>query len=134
MTQGVLLVLVLRSGNNSNHTILFEVPLDPARALAVSFVPRTSSFGVAPRPYAFQATRDDTEFTVELFENNNNVVDDIGLFHNVLVGYVTDSQMSASILNSYYSPPHLLLLLHVGWQVQVRVRVPTRTSAGDSCL
>ena len=41
---------------------------------------------------------DDTEFTVELFENNNNVVDDIELFHNVLVGYVTDVRVNGEQL------------------------------------
>ena len=105
VTQDVLLVLILRSGNNNNHTVLFEVPLDPARALAVSFVPRTSSFGVAPRPYAFQVMRDDTEFTIELFENCNNVVDDIELFHNVLVWYVTDVHVNIEQLLQPAPPP-----------------------------
>lgn len=89
VTQDVLLVLVLRSGNN---TILFEAPLDPARALSVSSSvppPSSSSFGVSQRRYVFQATRDDTEFTVELPENNN-AADDIELFHSVLVDYLTD--------------------------------------------
>ena len=90
VTQDVLLVLVLRSGNN---TILFEAPLDPARALSVSSSvpppPSRSSFSVSRRRYVFQATRDDSEFTVELPENNN-AADDIELFHSVLVGYLTD--------------------------------------------
>ena len=102
VTQDVLLVLVLRSNSG---TVLFEAPLDPARALAVSFVPRPSSFGVARRRYAFQATQDDTEFTVELFEINNNVVDDIELFHSVLVGYVTDVRVNGERLLQPASPP-----------------------------
>ena len=91
VTQDVLLVLVLRSGNN---TVLFEAPLDPARALSVSSVPPPSSFGVARRRYVFHATRDDTEITVELPENNNNATDDIELFNSVLVGYITDVRVN----------------------------------------
>jgi len=102
VTQDVLLVLVLRSNSG---TVLFEAPLDPARALAVSFVPRPSSFGVARRRYAFQATRDDIEFTVELFENNKNVADDIELFHSVLVGYVTDVRVNGEQLLQPAPPP-----------------------------
>jgi spartin len=104
VTQDVLLVLVLRSGNNNNNnnnnnnTVLFEAPLDPARALSVSSVPPPSSFGVARRRYVFQATRDDTELTVELPENNDNAADDIELFHSVLVGYVTDVRVNGERL------------------------------------
>ena len=100
VTQDVLLVLVLRSANNNNNngtgTVLFEAPLDPARALSVSSVPPPSSFGVAQRRYVFQATRDDTEFTVELPESNSdhNAADDIELFHSVLVGYITDVRVN----------------------------------------
>ena len=92
VTQDVLLVLVLRSENN--NTVLFEAPLDPARALSVSSVPPPSSFGVARRRYVFHATRDDTELTVELPENNRNPTDDIELFNSVLVGYVTDVRVN----------------------------------------
>jgi spartin len=91
VTHDVLLVLVLRSGNN---TVLFEAPLDPARALSVSSVPPPSSFGVARRRYVFHATRDDTELTVDLPENNNNATDDIELFNSVLVGYITDARVN----------------------------------------
>jgi spartin len=100
VTQNVLLVLVLRSGNN-NNTVLFEAPLDPARALSVSSVPPPSSFGVARQRYVFQATRDDTEFAVEIPENNNsnnnnnnNGADDIELFRSVLVGYITNVRVN----------------------------------------
>jgi spartin len=93
VTQDVLLVPVLRSGNNNNNTVLFEAPLDPARVLSVSTVPPPSSFGVARRRYVFHATRDDTELTVDLPENNNSA-DDIELFHSVLVGYVTDVRVN----------------------------------------
>jgi spartin len=102
VTQDVLLVLVLRSGNN---TVLFEAPLDPARALSVSSVPPPSSFGVARRRYVFQATRDDTEFTVELPENGNNAADDIELFQSVLVGYVADVRVNGERLQSSAPPP-----------------------------
>jgi spartin len=105
VTQDVLLVLVLRSGNN---TVLFEAPLDPARALSVSSVPPPSSYGVARRRYVFHATRDDTEITVELPENNNNSVDDIELFHSVLVGYVTNVRVNGEQLqlqSSALPPP-----------------------------
>jgi spartin len=115
VTQDVLLVLVLRSAsnNNNNGTVLFEAPLDPARALSVSSVPPPSYFGVARRRYVFQATRDDTEFTVELPENNNNnnnnntdhnAADDIELFHSVLVGYVTDVRVNGERLQSSAPP------------------------------
>jgi spartin len=102
VTQDVLLVLVLRSGNNNNNnnTVLFEAPLDPARALSVSSVPPPSSFGVARQRYVFQATRDDTEFTVELPRINNNSAEDIELFHSVLVGYVTDVRINGEQLQS----------------------------------
>jgi len=93
VTQDVLLVLVLRSTGN-NNAVLFEAPLDPARALSVSSVPPPSSFGVARQRYVFHATRDDTEFTVELPENNTNPAEDIELFRSVLVGYVTDVRVN----------------------------------------
>src|SRR6266852_1175898 len=93
VTQDVLLVLVLRSTGN-NNAVLFEAPLDPARALSVSSVPPPSSFGVARQRYLFHATRDDTEFTVELPENNTNPAEDIELFRSVLVGYVTDVRVN----------------------------------------
>jgi spartin len=80
VTQDVLLVLILRSGNN--NTVLLEAPLDPARALSVSSVP-------VLRRYVFHATRDDTELTVELPQTSNSA-DDIELFHGVLVGHLTD--------------------------------------------
>jgi spartin len=99
VTQDVLLVLVLRSGNgNNNSTVLFEAPLDPARPLSVSSVPPPSSFGVARQRYVFHATRDDTEFTVELPEAGNNAPDDIELFRSVLVGYVTDVRVDGEQL------------------------------------
>jgi spartin len=106
VTQDVLLVLVLRSGNN-NNTVLFEAPLDPARALSVSSVPPPSSFGVARRRYVFQATRDDTEFTVEIPESNSNAADDIELFQSVLVGYVTDVRVNGErqLQSSALPPP-----------------------------
>jgi spartin len=106
VTQDVLLVLVLRSGNN-NNTMLFEAPLDPARALSVSSVPPPSSYGVARRRYVLHATRDDTELTVELPENDNNSVDDIELFHSVLVGYVTDVRVNGEQLQQQSSAPPL---------------------------
>lgn len=104
VTQDVLLVLVLRSGNN---TVLFEAPLDPARALSVSSVPPPpASFGVARRRYVFHATRDDTELTVDLPENNNNAADDVELFHSVLVGYITDVRVNGvQQLQSSAPPP-----------------------------
>jgi spartin len=99
VTQNVLLVLVLRSGNNGNdNNHLFEAPLDPARALSVSSVPPPSSFGVPRQRYVFHATRDDTEFTVELPENGNNATEDIELFRSVLVGYVTDVRVNGERL------------------------------------
>jgi len=104
VTQDVLLVLVLRSGN-TNNTVLFEAPLDPARALSVSSVPPPSSYGVARRRYVFHATRDDTEITLELPENNNNATEDIELFHSVLVGYVTDVRVNGERLQLQPSAP-----------------------------
>jgi spartin len=90
VTQDVLLVLVLRSSND-NNTVLFEAPLDPARALTVSSVrPASSSSGGERQRYVFHTTHDDAEFTIELPKNNNNAVDDIELFHSVLVGYIAD--------------------------------------------
>ena len=105
VTQDVLLVLVLRSGNNNNNTVLFEAPLDPARALSVSSVPPPSSFGVARQRYVFHATRDDTEFTVELPENDTNAADDVELFRSVLVGYVTDVRVNGERLQQSAPPP-----------------------------
>lgn len=93
VAQDVLLVLVLRS--SGNNTVLFEAPLDPARALSVSSVPPPSSFGVARQRYVFHATRDDTEFTAELPENAG---DDIELFRSVLVGYITDVRVNGEQL------------------------------------
>lgn len=97
VAQDVLLVLVLRSGTG-NNAVLFEAPLDPARALSVSSVPPPSSFGVARQRYVFHATRDDAEFTVELPETGNNATDDIELFRSVLVGYVTDVRVNGEQL------------------------------------
>jgi spartin len=106
VTQDVLLVLVLRSSSGNNNTVLFEAPLDPARALSVSSVPPPSSFGVARQRYIFHATRDDTEFTIELPENNSNAAGDIELFHSVLVGYVTDVRVNGEqLLQSSALPP-----------------------------
>jgi spartin len=98
VTQDVLLVLVLRSGNSNNDTVLFEAPLDPARALSVSSLPPPSSFGVSGQRFAFHATRDDTEFTVDLPENDTNAADDVELFRSVLVGYVTDVRVNGEQL------------------------------------
>jgi hypothetical protein len=98
VTQDVLLVLVLRSGNN--NTVLFEAPLDPTRALSVSSVPPPLSFGFARQRYVFQATRDDTEFTIEIPKNNNNSAEYIELFHSVLVGYVTNVRVNGEQLQS----------------------------------
>ena len=105
VAQDVLLVLVLRS--SGNNTVLFEAPLDPARALSVSSVPPPSSLGVARQRYVFHATRDDTEFTVELPENGNNAGDDIELFRSVLVGYITDVRVNGEQLQLQQSalPP-----------------------------
>src|SRR5258708_25539206 len=88
VTQDVLLVLVLRSGND-NNTVLFEAPLDPARALTVSSVrPASPSSGGERQRYFFHSTHDDAEFTIEL--PNNNAGDEIELFHSVLVGYIAE--------------------------------------------
>jgi len=107
VAQDVLLVLVLRS--SGNNTVLFEAPLDPARALSVSSVPSPpSSFGVgvvARQRYVFHATQDDAEFTVELPENGNNATDDIELFRSVLVGYVTDVRVNGEVQQSALPPP-----------------------------
>ena len=103
ITQDVFLVLGLRSNNN---TVLFEAPLDRARALSVSSVPRPSSFGFSRRRYVFHATWDDTELTVEIPKNNNNSADDIELFHSVLVEYVTDVRVNRKQrLQSSAQPP-----------------------------
>jgi spartin len=112
VTQDVLLVLVLRTGN----VVVFEAPLDPTRALTVSSAQPSSSRsgggggGSARRRYVFHATRDDTEFTVELplppVEQPN--ADDIELFHSVLVGYVTDLRVDGELqlqLQSSPAPP-----------------------------
>ncbi|KAF8497211.1 hypothetical protein F5888DRAFT_337344 [Russula emetica] len=104
VAQDVLLVLVLRSGNN--NTVLFEAPLDPTRALSVSSVPPPSSFGFARQRYVFQATRDDAEFTVEIPKNNNNSAGDIELLHSVLVRYLTDVRVNGERL--LQSAPALL--------------------------
>jgi spartin len=106
VTRDVLLALVLRSGNNNNKTVLFEAPLDPARALSVSSVPPPSSFGFARQRYVFHATRDDTKLTVELPKNNKNTADDIELFHSVLAGYLTDVRVNGKQqLQSSALPP-----------------------------
>ena len=99
VAQDVLLVLVLRSGSG-NAAVLFEAPLDPARALSVSssVPPPPSSLGLARQRYVFHATRDDTEFTVELPENDNNSAENIELFRSVLIGYVTDVRVNGEQL------------------------------------
>jgi spartin len=78
-TRDVLLVLRIGVGNSA-----FEAPLDPARTLTVSTLPS----GAAHR-YVFHATRDDTEFSVEV-PITTETADDVELFHSVLVGYATD--------------------------------------------
>ena len=104
ITQDVFLVLGLRSRNK--NTVLFEAPLDRARALSVSSVPPPSSLGFSRRRYVFHATRDDSELTVEIPKNNNNFADDIELFHSVLVEYVTDVRVNGKQrLQSYALPP-----------------------------
>jgi spartin len=95
VTQDVLLVLVLRTGttcssnNSNNNNVAFEAPLDPARALTVSSVLPSR------RRYVFHATRDDTEFTVELPIVTDN--DDVKLFHSVLEGYVADLRIDGEL-------------------------------------
>ena len=100
VTQDVLLVLVLRTGNN-NSVVPFEAPLDPARTLTVSSV--RPSRGAPRRRYTFHATRDDAEFTVELPDQNTD--ENVELFHSVLVGYVTDLRVQGEPLQSAPAPP-----------------------------
>ena len=99
VTQDVLLVLVLRTGNN-NNVVPFEAPLDPARALTVSSV--RPSRGPPRRRYLFHSTRDDTEFAVELPDQNAD--ENVELFHSVLVGYVTDLRVEGGPLQSAPAP------------------------------
>jgi spartin len=87
--QGVLLVLVLRSGTGNN--VACEEPLDPSRTLTVSSVLPSGA-----RRYVFHATRDDAEFTVEL----PVVTDDVELFHSVLEGYVADLRVHGELQHS----------------------------------
>ena len=85
-TRDVLLVLRIGTGNGA-----FEAPLDPARALTVSTLPPsgTTTTAAGGYRYVFHATRDDSEFSLE-FPATPETVDDVELFHSVLVGYAAD--------------------------------------------
>lgn len=77
-------LLILRIGNGT-----FEEPLDPLRALTASVLPSGT------RRYVFGPTRDDAGFTLEI-SVTAETADDIELFHNMLVGYVTTAAGGAT--------------------------------------
>jgi spartin len=80
-TCDVLLILRIGIGNGA-----FEVPLDPARALTLSTLP--SEHGAVHR-FVFDATCDDSEFSVELPATPETEAD-VELFESILVGYTAD--------------------------------------------
>ncbi|KAI0303527.1 hypothetical protein B0F90DRAFT_1809704 [Multifurca ochricompacta] len=77
VTRDVLLILRLLDNGT------FEAPLDPARTITESVLPSGA------RRYIFHATRDDSEFTVEIPLTPENA-EDVELFHSVLLGYAAD--------------------------------------------
>jgi spartin len=93
-TRDVLLVLRIGVGNSA-----FEAPLDPARTLTVSTLPSTQA-----HRYIFHATRDDTEFSVEV-PITTETADDVELFHSVLVGYATDVRGDAQLQQQQPAQP-----------------------------
>jgi hypothetical protein len=97
VTQDVLLVLVLRTGNN-NNIVPFEAPLDPARALTVFSV--RPSLGAPRRRYVFHATRDDAEFALEPPNQTRPTT-----LSSSTASYLTDLCVQGELLQSQSAPP-----------------------------